>query len=77
MRRSLRAVWATLMLACFVVARAQGVAASPVAPAPSQVTPPALPAMPQAFPEPPPLPKCRNTTLKRSPSFKRPRRCRS
>jgi hypothetical protein len=42
MRRSLRAVWGRLMLACFVAAamdsaRAQGVAASPVAPAPSQV----------------------------------------
>jgi len=80
MRRSLRAFWGTLMLASFVAAaidpaRSQGVAASPVAPAPSQVTPPALPAMPQAFPEAPPFPKCRNTTLKRS--FKRPRRCRS
>ena len=82
MRHSLRAFWGSLMLACFVAAaidpaRAQGVAASPVAPAPSQVTPPALPAVPQTFPETPPFPKCRNTTLKRSPSFKRPRRCRS
>ncbi len=82
MRGSLRAFWGTLMLACFVAAamgsaRAQGVAASPVAPAPSQDTPPARPALPQPFPEMPPFPKCRSTTLKRSPSSKRPRRCRS
>jgi hypothetical protein len=77
MRRSLRAFRGTLMLACFVAAAMDPARAQGVAPAPSQVTPPALPAMPQAFPEAPPFPKCRNTTLKRLPSFKRPRRCRS
>jgi hypothetical protein len=81
MRRSLRAFWGTLMWTYFVAgaidpARAQGVAASPVAPAPSQVTPPALPTLPQAFPEAPPIPNCRNARPRRSPSASRPRRCR-
>ena len=82
MRGSLLAFWGTVMWTYFVAgaidpARAQEAAASRVAPAPSQVKPPALPTLPQAFPEAPPFPSCRSGRLKRSPLFPRQHRCRS